>query len=228
MMCLACHGLNLELTYFSIVLTTTCSCRLLQQVPCCKETDKSDGGTRDKSSQDNIFRIWGTSNGVHRSGNLVRVPRIQTICPAVPATVYTDQGTLFLSQEFKQFALQYRFEVQHSSPRYPQSNGFIEAMVKVVKGIMEKAEESGSDPHLATLIYHATPIRPGQLSPGEMLSQRKYRALLPIHQYLHPNLEISRDQQGGANSTDTSPTCDYDRTAKKLKIYNNFSVSGSS
>ena len=56
----------------------------------------------------------------------------------VPATVYTDQGTQFVSHEFKQFALQYRFQVQHSSPRYPQSNGFIEAMVKVVKGIMAK------------------------------------------------------------------------------------------
>ena len=43
-------------------------------------------------------------------------------------------------------------------------------MVKLVKGIMEKAEESGSDPHFAMLIYRATPIRPGQLSPGEMLS----------------------------------------------------------
>lgn len=62
----------------------------------------------------------------------------------IPATVYTDQGTQFVSQEFKKFAIQYRFEVQHSSPRYPQSNGFIEAMVKVVKGIMEKDEESGS------------------------------------------------------------------------------------
>ena len=94
----------------------------------------------------------------------------------VPATVYTDQATQFISQQFKQFALQYRFEVQHSSPRYPQSNGFIEAMVKVVyvKGIMENAGESDSDPHLAMLFFRATPFRPGQLSPGEMLSQRKY------------------------------------------------------
>lgn len=99
--------------------------------------------------------------------------------------VYIDQGTQFVFQEFTQFAVQYRLEVQHSGPRYPQSNGFVEAMVKVVKGIMEKAEDSGSDPHLAMLIYCATPIRPGQLSPGEMLSQQKCRALLPIYQYLH-------------------------------------------
>ena len=91
-------------------------CRLLQQVPCCKETDQSVSGTCDKSCPDNICKIWGTSNGVRR----------------------------FVFQEFKQyFALQYRFEVQHSSPRYPQSNGFIEAMVKVVKAIKGEGRRVG-------------------------------------------------------------------------------------
>ena len=97
------------------------------------------------------------------AGHVIRLLKTIFSEYGVPATVYTDQGTQLVSQEFKKFALQYRFEVQHSSPRYPQSNGFIEAMVKVVKGIMEKAEESSSDPHLAMLIYRATPIRPGQL-----------------------------------------------------------------
>ena len=52
-------------------------------------------------------------------------------------------------------------------------------MVKVVKGIVE-AEESGSD--LAILIYRQSPIRPDQL-------------LLPIHQNLHANLELSKKLQ---------------------------------
>ena len=52
-------------------------------------------------------------------------------------------------------------------------------MVKVVKGIVE-AEESGSD--LAILIYVESPIRPDQL-------------LLPIHQNLHANLELSKKLQ---------------------------------
>ena len=52
-------------------------------------------------------------------------------------------------------------------------------MVKVVKGIVE-AEESGSD--LAILIYLQSPIRPDQL-------------LLPIHQNLHANLELSKKLQ---------------------------------
>ena len=112
----------------------------------------------------------------------------------IPAVVYTDQGTQFASEEFRAFAVQYRYQVQHKSPRCPQSNGFIEAMVKMAKNIMENAEESGSDSHLAMLIYRSTPITPGQLSPAELLTQHKYRALLPIHQYLHPNLVKSREE----------------------------------
>ena len=69
------------------------------------------------------------------------------------------------------------------------------------------------------LIYRATPIRPGQLNPGEMLSQQKYRALLPIHQYLHHNLEISREAQIAQKQAQRD---DYDQTAKKLQDLQQF------
>ena len=54
------------------------------------------------------------------------------------AVVYTDQETQFTSEEFRVFAVQYRFQVQHVSPRYPQSNGFIKAMVKMTENTMER------------------------------------------------------------------------------------------
>ena len=104
--------------------------------------------------------------------------------------------------------------MQHSSPRYPQSNSFIEAMVKTVKNIMEKAEESGSDPHLAMLIYRTMPLRPSQLSPAELLNQRKCRILLPIHQYLHPNLENSREAQIAQKQTHADY---FDKKARQLQ-----------
>ena len=69
------------------------------------------------------------------------------------------------------------------------------------------------------LIYRATPIRPGQLNPREMLSQQKYRALLPIDQYLHPNLEISREAQIAQKQAQRD---DYDQTAKKLQDLQQF------
>ena len=76
-------------------------------------------------------------------------------------------------------------------------------MVKVVKGIME-VEESGSD--LAILIYRASPIRQDQL-------------LLPIHQNLHANVEISREPQVAHKQAQGDH---YDRKAKKLQVLQQF------
>ena len=76
-------------------------------------------------------------------------------------------------------------------------------MVKVVKGIME-AEESGSD--LAILIYRASPVRQDQL-------------LLPIHQNLHANVEISREPQVAHKQAQGDH---YDRKAKKLQVLQQF------
>ncbi|PFX28561.1 Retrovirus-related Pol polyprotein [Stylophora pistillata] len=182
-------------------------------------TSFTAGRFRGSNSQNDCNIIGITKLTNQTAGQVISL--LKTIFEeyGIPATVYTDQRTQFVSQEFKQFAMQYRFEVQHSSPRYPQSNGFIEAVVKVVKGIMEKAEELGSDPHLAMLIYRATPVRLGQLSPGEMLSMRKYRALLPTHQWLHPNLETSREAQIAQKQAQRD---DYDRTAKKLQDVQQF------
>ena len=102
--------------------------------------------------------------------------------------------------------MQYRFEVQHSSPRYPQSNGVIEPVVRVVKGIMEKAEESGSDPHLAMLIYRATPIRSGQLSSAQPRRDPFPAEIQSTPSYPSISASQSRDQQRGADSTETSST----------------------
>ena len=56
----------------------------------------------------------------------------------IPAHVFTDQGRQFTSEEFCEFAKCYGFEILHSTLRYPQSNGFIELMVKVMKQVMSK------------------------------------------------------------------------------------------
>ena len=118
----------------------------------------------------------------------------------IPATAYADQGTQFMSKEFKEFALQYRFQVQHSSLRYPQSNGFIEAMVKLVKSIMERAEESGSDPHLAMLIYRATPVRPS-IKPSRVAHSAQIQSPTANPSVSTPQ---SRDKQGSSDSTETN------------------------
>jgi len=97
----------------------------------------------------------------------------------VTKTIMTENGPPFSSKEFAAFASQYRFDHATSSPRYPQSNGFIERMVQTVKQSMRKCASTGHDPNLAMLVYRARPLTTSIPSPAELLNGRKYRALLP-------------------------------------------------
>ena len=55
-------------------------------------------------------------------------------------------------------------------------------MVKITKQILERCKQTSSDPHIAMLLYRATPspLQSGMTSPAELLSQRRYQTTLPI------------------------------------------------
>ena len=84
------------------------------------------------------------------------------------------------SAEFKRFTEEWDIAHVTSSPRYAQSNGFIEKMVGVVKGIMTKAKMSGSNIHKALLAYRACPLSNGMKSPAKLLFRRKISSGLPV------------------------------------------------
>jgi len=61
----------------------------------------------------------------------------------IPQTITTDQGTMFTSGEFDEFAIGMRIEVLNSSPYYAQANGQAEASNKgIIKHIKPKIEEN--------------------------------------------------------------------------------------
>ena len=45
-----------------------------------------------------------------------------------------------------------------TSPHHHQSNGLAEGYVRIIKSLLQKAKETGDDPHAVTLIYHSTPL----------------------------------------------------------------------
>ena len=51
----------------------------------------------------------------------------------IPSTLYTDNGPYYSSADIKQFADHLGFKHTTHSPHYPQSNGFAERMVGIVK-----------------------------------------------------------------------------------------------
>ena len=53
-------------------------------------------------------------------------------------------------------------------------------MVQTVENILKKCDEEGGDPYLGLLSYRATPIDHHLKSPAELLTNRKFKTLLPM------------------------------------------------
>ncbi|KAK0137821.1 Zinc finger protein 862 [Merluccius polli] len=65
----------------------------------------------------------------------------------------SDNGPQFASSEFADFATEWAFQHTTSSPHYPRSNGLAESSVKIVKGLMKKAQDGKADFHQSLMIY---------------------------------------------------------------------------
>jgi transposase InsO family protein len=104
----------------------------------------------------------------------------------IPETVVSDNGPQYDSHVFKQFAENWGFSHITSSPKFPQSNGFIERQVQSVKHTLSKAKSAGDDPEMALLILRSTPVDCHLPSPSELLNSRKIRANLPTK--IHNNV----------------------------------------
>ena len=93
----------------------------------------------------------------------------------VPETVVTDNGTLFSSGEFKQFAGNWNFCHVTSSPHYPQANAQAESAMKIAKGILKQ-----TDPFLTLLTNRSMPIPALGANPAELACGKKFRTTLPV------------------------------------------------
>ena len=58
----------------------------------------------------------------------------------IPEIVISDNGPLFASKEFAEFAAKWEFSHITSSPRYPKANGMAERGVQTIKIFLEKAD----------------------------------------------------------------------------------------
>lgn len=86
----------------------------------------------------------------------------------------SDNGPQF-GEKLKRFASEYHFVAETSSPYYSQSNGAVEAAVKVAKNLIAK----NSDVELALLNYRVTPLANG-FSPGELMMGRRLKSHVPV------------------------------------------------
>ena len=97
----------------------------------------------------------------------------------IPETVFSDNATQFSSREFADFATDWEFTHETSSPHFPQSNGKAENAVKTVKNLIKKSLKANSDVMKALLVYRSTPLECGK-SPAQLLMGRRIRSNLPV------------------------------------------------
>ena len=96
-----------------------------------------------------------------------------------PFVLKSDNGPCFASREFHDFLEFYKIHHITSSPHYPQSNGFAEALVGILKKLMEESIKDGKPCNYGLLEYRGTPVSEDLPSPLEALTGCKPRTSLP-------------------------------------------------
>ena len=108
----------------------------------------------------------------------------------------SDNGPCYSSREFHNFLGFYQIDHITSSPHYPQSNGFAEALVGIAKKLMEKSVKEGKPWNYGLMQYRTTPISYTLPSPLEMLTGRRPCSTLPqLPSSIGKNMETSRIQE---------------------------------
>ena len=138
----------------------------------------------------------------------------------IPSVLMSDNGPQFSSLEFKNFVKLYKFKHVTSSPNYPQSNGFSESCVKVIKNLMIKARHSGEDPYLSLLKLRNTPLS-NVGSPAMLLMGRRCNTSLPLSSNLRNPVAISPlDVKEQLLKSQTNQKYYYDRNVTPLPPLN--------
>ena len=113
-----------------------------------------------------------------------------------PFVLRSDNRPCYSSREFHNFLSFYQVDHITSSPHYPQSNGFAEALVGITKKLMEKSVKEGKPWNYCLLQYRTTPISSTLPSPLEMLIGRRPHSSLPqLPSSIGKNMETSRIHQ---------------------------------
>ncbi len=122
--------------------------------------------------------------------------RIMFATHGLPQTVVTDNGSVFTSKEFEEFAK--RNGVRHvtSAPYHPATNGLAERAVQTFKNGMKKLTSGSIDSKVSRFLftYRITPHSTTGVSPTQLLMGRRPRSVLD---QLHPDMarRVQNSQQ---------------------------------
>lgn len=109
---------------------------------------------------------------------LVKTCQMNFARHGVPQLVISDNGTNFINKEMSEMARTWNFKHSTSAPHHQQANGKAEAAVKIVKRLIQKAEETGQSLWYVLLHWRNIPNKIGS-SPACRLFSRSTRCGVP-------------------------------------------------
>ena len=133
----------------------------------------------------------------------------------IPETVVTDNGTQFVARAYEEFATEWEFQHVTTSPYHSQSNGKVEAAVKIAKRLIKKAKKDKKDIQLAILNWQNTPTEGSHSSPIQKLQSRRTRTLLPTPEILLQP-EVVTNVTEDIKLKRQKAKLQYDKTAKEF------------
>ena len=115
----------------------------------------------------------------------------------IPDIVISDNGPQYSSYDFQLFGKKWGFSHEPISPGNSQSNGAVEAAVKIAKSLMKKCKKAKEDPYLGLLNLRNTPQEGMQTSSVQCLFGRRTKTSLPtIAERLMPSTPaVEKDKQ---------------------------------
>lgn len=132
----------------------------------------------------------------------------------VPHTVVSD-NVPFNSYVYKKFANEWDFNYAFISPHFSQSNGMAERGVGIAKSIFRKAKEDEKDIYTGLMEYRNTPISGLDLSPAQIMFNRRLKTKLPITNKLL-NSELFENIREKLVERQKGQKLYYDKTAHPL------------
>ena len=134
---------------------------------------------------------------------------------SAPATLITDNGTNFISSEFRRFLKSWDVNHITPSPHHHQSNGRAESAVKLMKGILKKTTKEGTDMWKAILEWRNATTPGMRSSPAQRLLSRRTRSMLPCKATDYTP-QVQMDVKQALIKKRQTTKSYYDRHAKQL------------
>ncbi|XP_053383745.1 uncharacterized protein LOC128549966 [Mercenaria mercenaria] len=135
----------------------------------------------------------------------------------IPEQLKSDNGPLFTSEPFSNFARDWHFTHVTSSPHHQSSNGLSEIYVKLAKRILQKAKDANCDPYLPLLEHRNSPLPAIGYSPSQLLQGRRLRSILPAtHEQLSPKPVNAKKARENMQKQQTRSKFYYDRSTRSL------------